>query len=288
MVDRVLFGAWQQADINDAMSRASKTGWSPIPNGFYDVLGVFPKEVLATDCSAFDWTFPAWVVQVLIDLKLELMRGTTLSFESAARKRFSEVLGTGCTIRLPDGSRYRQLVQGIMKSGWLLTISANSDAQELITLLAWSRAYTGPCPRLWSMGDDVLMRWQEGLPSGPLELELKRAGILSKFAVPEREFAGFKFGRDSVTGEPWVDPLYPDKHKYLLAHTQEEDLEEVVTSHGLLYSMARLETSRWIQPLLDKYSRWTRSVYKSWAYGHLMTTTKLVQTDDAAGMFALN
>lgn len=263
------------------MNRAGKSGWAPMPNGFYDVLECFPDEVLATDCSAFDWTFPSWIPNLILKIKLEQMQYYCSEYAVAAQARFAEVLGKRCTIRLPDGSRLRQQVDGIMKSGWLLTISANSDAQELITLLAWSRAYPtlGPCPMLWSMGDDVLMRWYPGLDSAPLVREIARVGILSKFASTRREFSGFEFGRDP---HPWVDPLYPEKHKFLLAHTAEEDLEEVITSYGMIYAMARPKSREWLEPLLARYSRWTESIYKAWANG-LLHGVSLVQTGDAGG-----
>lgn len=261
------------------MSRAGKTGWAPMPIGFYDVLETFPDTVLATDCSAFDWTFPSWLPDMIVDIKLSQMQEVSAEFAIAARARFEEVLGTRCTLRLPCGTRYIQTRKGLMKSGWLLTISANSDAQELITLLAWSRAYDGPCPLLWSMGDDVLMRWPKDLDSQPLVAQLRRAGILSKFASPEREFSGFLFGRD---GGPFVDPLYPEKHKYLLAHVPEEQLEEVITAYGLIYSLARPHVRSWLEPLLRKYGRWTDHVYKAWAYG-LLGNVKLVQSGDAGG-----
>lgn len=281
MVDRILFSSWKDVDAACVMQRAGKSGWAPMPVGFYDVLECFPDEVLATDCSAFDWTYPSWIPDMILDIKLEQTQSYSPEYSAAARARFNEVLGTNCTIRLPDGSRLRQTKMGIMKSGWLLTISANSDAQELITLLAWQRAYPdlGECPLLWSMGDDVLMRWYPQLDSQPLVSELLRAGILSKFASPRREFSGFEFGRDP---HPWVDPLYPEKHKFLLAHTAEEDLEEVITSLGLIYSMARPATRGWLEPLLARYSRWSDSIYKAWAHG-LLHGVKLVQTGDAGG-----
>lgn len=177
MVDRVLFSSWKDVDAACVMQRAGKSGWAPMPVGFYDVLECFPDEVLATDCSAFDWTYPSWIPDMILDIKLEQTQSYSPEYSAAARARFNEVLGTNCTIRLPDGSRLRQTKMGIMKSGWLLTISANSDAQELITLLAWQRAYPdlGECPLLWSMGDDVLMRWYPQLDSQPLVSELLRA-----------------------------------------------------------------------------------------------------------------
>lgn len=284
LVDRVLFGQWSSKEIDTVMDRAGKTGWSLLPVGFYDFLETFPDSVLATDCSAFDWTYPAWVVEMIFDIKLQQMESYPPEFEIAVKARMKEVLGSNCVVRLPDGERLRQLIPGIMKSGWYLTINLNSDAQDLITNLAYRRAYHSPCPKLWAMGDDVIMRWPEGQDQQPLVDELKRAGVLSKFATTAREFAGFKAER--VMGKVTIDPLYPNKHKYLLAHVPTEQLEEVITSYGLIYALAG-DVKDWLSPLLRQYSRWTESTTLAWAYG-LLGSTPLVQTGTAGGNFSLH
>lgn len=266
------------------MERAGKSGWSLMPNGFFDLMHYFPQSVMATDCSAFDWTYPAWVIPLLVDVKLEQMGSIPPGFETAVRTRITEVLGTRCVIRLPDGERLQQRVDGIMKSGWFLTINFNSDAQDMITTLAYRRAYNSDCPLLWSMGDDVLMRWPTGQSVEPLLEQLRKAGILSKFAAPNREFAGFSVQR--AGSEITVNPLYPNKHRYLLAHTSAEDLEEVITSYGMIYALADSECRSWIEPLLRQYSRWPQSSFRAWALG-LLGHAPLLRTGDAAGSFGL-
>lgn len=283
LVDRVLFASWAEADKDTAMRRAGKVGWSPLPVGFYDLLEHFPSDVLATDCSAFDWTFPGWVVHLLCQVKLEQTCGTTQEYERAVRTRLEEVLGPRCVLRLPSGERLLQTRWGVMKSGWFLTINLNSDAQDMITSLAYYRAYGTQAPLLWSMGDDVIMRWKPGLDSTPLVNELRRAGILSKFAETRREFAGFSVqGGNPVV----VNPLYPNKHKFLLAHVPSEQLEEVVTSLGLIYALASDKEKDWLKPLLRKYARWPQSSFEAWAYGLLGPQTML-STGQAAALFSL-
>lgn len=286
MVDRVLFGTYVAYEKEHVMERAGKTGWSPVPCGFYDLLDTFSTHVLATDCSAFDWTYPSWVPELIWEVKFQQTSSYAPTFKTAIFNRLAEVLGPDCLVRLPNGTRLKQTIWGLMKSGWLLTINMNSDAQDIITTLAWSRAYPerGQCPLLWSMGDDVIMRWRDDLDPEPLVRELGRAGILSKFAVPSREFAGFLVGRDD-RGRPYVDPLYPEKHKYLLAHTSEDKLEDVVTAYGLIYALARPEARAWLEPYLV-HSRWTRDTYLAWAYGLLGGAT-LALSGDAGGHFTL-
>lgn len=283
MVDRILFHAMFEMDKETAMSRAGKTGWTPMPHGFNDLLESFPDSVLATDCSAFDWTFPEWLPEMITQARLEQFESYSPEFERAFKRRIAEVLGPRCTLRLPNGRRYRQQRYGIMKSGWLGTISVNSDAQDMITSLAWKRAFpeSGQPPLLWSMGDDVIMRWNDKFDSTALVSEIRRLGILSKFAVQSREFSGFNIYR-SPQG-PVVNPLYPNKHRYQLAHVPVEQLEEVLTSYGLVYALS--DQREWIEPYVRQYSRITRSVELAWAHG-LLGGAQMVSTGDAGGNFS--
>lgn len=266
VVDRVLFSTWQKTEIKNCMQIAGKSGWSPMPEGFRGVLAL-GEQVLATDCSAFDWTYPSWLVDLTATIRLEQTRGCSPEYVKTVKARWQEVLGRRCVIKLPDGVIYRQTVQGIMKSGWLLTISGNSMAQELVTIMALKRSRPqAPLPRLWSMGDDVLMQW-DGSDSSDLEQAISRLGILQKFSVQSPEFSGFLI--KGTLKDPVVDPLYPDKHRFLLAHQNVDQLEEVCTAYGLLYALASPESRAWIDPYIEKYSRWTTHTYRMWALGTL-------------------
>lgn len=61
---------------------------------------------------------------------------------------------------------------------------------------------------------------------------LATTGCIVKHVLNTREFAGFRF-----VGE-LVEPLYPDKHKFALAHVTEDALQETLISYFLLYSKA--------------------------------------------------
>lgn len=281
VVDRVLFGSWQQTEIVRCMSHPGKAGWTPMPVGYYSLLATFPENVLATDCSAFDWTFPSWLVSVIFQSRVDRMKSSSETFVNAAWARWLEVLGRDCVMRLPDGSRYAQTELGIMKSGWLLTISVNSEAQDKLSLLAYKRAYgSADMPELWSMGDDVLMAWDDKDPS-PFQEALGTTGILTKFAVHSREFAGFSFIRTALG--PVVNPLYPAKHAFILRHVAREDLTEVLSAYGCLYALADKVESAWVLDLVRAYGRWPMPVYRAWAVGLLPRNVTLVCTGDAAG-----
>lgn len=270
MVDRCLFGTTVSTQVSHPMDSPGKSGWSPFPEGFVHLERMFDGPVLATDCSAFDWTFPAWLVDMIHDLRMELMKGSSESYRAACRARWHEVLGTSCVIRLPSGERLRQTVLGLMKSGWLNTISVNSDAQWFITVLAFIRAFPGQSlPRLWAMGDDVLLFWLASLdwsdePRDPAKLvaEIAQLGILTKMATPERDFAGFRF---HLNGE--VVPLYSTKHKFMLAHADASQVRELCSAYGLLYALTPPHKREWLTPLVEKYGRWTWRTCRLWARG---------------------
>lgn len=243
------------------MKVPGKTGWAPFPGDYRLLENSFPGTVLATDCSAFDWTFPSWLVDVILETRMEQMRYCSQEYAAAAKARWNEVLGTDCVVRLPDGTRLRQRVKGIMKSGWLKTISVNSHAQDNITRLAWKRSRKDDFPLLWAMGDDVLMRWPGGDPDS-LVAEIKKLGIITKMATTDRDFAGFRF---SLNHE--VIPLYPDKHKFILAHAAEDQVAELSSAYGLLYSLTPEEKRGWVSDIVKKYGRWTWRVNRLWAMG---------------------
>jgi len=259
MVDRLLFYDWTREQEN-YLDVSSKVGWSPFPGGYRQLHQAFPQRALATDCSAFDWTAPAWMFAVVLDMKISQTRGIKdhPEVERAMRRRWREVLGDRCVIRLPNGCRYRQTRSGLMKSGWLLTIAGNSAVQALANMAAWRAAgYPGRPPTLWAMGDDILLDWSCGFSPKPLVLWNEFLGLRIKKYSFTREFAGYEF-------EQTTEPLYLDKHLYLLAHTQAEQLSEMADAYGLLYARSGNERMwRLIEPLQSR-PKW---FYRLWAEG---------------------
>jgi len=263
MVDRWLFSDWTQAELDDVMSVMSKAGWSPLPEGFRDFRDTFRGKVITTDCSSFDWTFPSWVVEELLEIRLEQCRNLDSAYEFAVRARFEEVLGTECLIRLPNGDLFQQCRLGLMKSGWYRTIAENSAAQGLITALAWLRSgFDQDLPVLWAMGDDVVMSWPYGQPEAEkFSAALGTTGVINKHWSFRREFAGFEFGEKTVT------PLYPAKHQFMLNRADPDLLRDLGIAFDLLYALARDEVKVKIQPFLNRFSPLMRSYARAWAFG---------------------
>lgn len=224
---------------------------------------------------------------------------------------------------------------GLMKSGWLLTLSANSAAQFLQASVAWQRmqkmhiVHTDTeAPYLWAMGDDMLLRMPEDeiqyypevlAPPGRrhwndkdcdcqelcfvkygLDMSeyprreactlaetikalkasdgeylyrqeyaeflhwygavLGTTGCLVKHVIPAREFAGFTFG---TSGTP--EPLYANKHKFMLKHVRDEHEQETLKSFVLLYAL--VPGYGWLGEWLHRADFPIGPHFKAWALG---------------------
>lgn len=243
-----------------------------MPGGYRYFNTAFPGKTLATDAAAFDWTVQPWMVAMLYDTLMDRTIGNDDSYAAMVFHRLMQVLGPDCIVRLPDGSRYRQAHCGVMKSGWLLTLMGNTNIMLASGLLAWERAssqyfqytpdgYFPEMPPSWGMGDDVIMAWDEALDPEPFVKALNTTGIRIKQHSYDREFAGFRIERTGT-----VTPLYPAKHKTMIAHTPRIRLRDMATAYGLIYSLAE-QVPADIAAFIDEYSPYSKHYYANWARG---------------------
>lgn len=264
MVDRWLFHDYQQACLSRFPEISCKAGWFPLPGGYKVFEADFPVEasVAATDFTSYDWTWTQWLVEMLTNALLNLPLRDNPFYERAVRSRIAEVLGPAFTLRLPNGLIFRQRIWGIMKSGWFLTLIGNSNCVEMIMIAAWFRASIPlPLPRLWTLGDDMIMRLsRELLPAEQLRLIewVEASGVVVKRYSTVREFAGFEFPATDV-----VDPAYDPKHRFVLEHS--ENLMELVDSLSLIYGLSQKDLGHWLR---QRQSR-PPLVIQAWARGVL-------------------
>lgn len=265
IIDRLLFYPWQQSEVNNPDGCASKTGWSVIPAGYAEMLKIFIEEekCLAVDKSAWDWTMPPWVVMAYLRIKFGQTKNKTFSYMAACFNRFREVVGPNSIMRLPTGRRLRQLTWGLMKSGWFLTLSLNSFAQDAQHVLACERMGIRISMTLWAMGDDSLIYWT--LDKKLLEEYLRQlatTGCLVKFANWGREFCGFRVG--GTFDKPLVEPLYPDKHKYNLAYLKPKLEKDTLLSYSLIYGLSK---QTWLREFEEFCPIPMGIIQSSWARG---------------------
>lgn len=155
-------------------------------------------------------------------------------------------MGPDCVVRLPDGTRLRQLIWGIQKSGSLTTLSDNSGAQDVINDVALRELcrelvilFPG-LGKFWAMGDDMIMEWNSEWDVQQFVAILNRLGVDIKSWTHDREFAGFHFAYPDV-----VNPAYPEKHKFLLGC--KGFTQELVDALSLVYALSKSPLGDWLK-----------------------------------------
>lgn len=110
-------------------------------------------KYLEADKSAWDWSVPAWAIELERDCRWDLC------INPLSCPEFKEVFFTAywrllnCRVIFSDGESMKQLVPSTMKSGHKLTISSNSRMQYLIKnycTVGWVNE------SLMAMGDDTI------------------------------------------------------------------------------------------------------------------------------------
>lgn len=259
LVDKCLFYPWFGAEVVSPMIAPSKAGWSPLPGGYQRLMASFPDKAVAIDKTAWDWTMPAWVIFMYVWLKLSQCRNCTDEYMWMCWRRAYFVWGPGSTYRMHDGVVLRQLFWGVQKTGCLLTLSLNSQAQDFQHCLAWIRAFPkiARIPKLWCMGDDQLMEWFDDIAN--YMAQLSKTGCIVKKEELNKEFAGFEFlDKDSVR------PLYPVKHQFVLRHVEPENEQQVLLAFSLLYALAG---SSWFDAVVPFCDFPVGPVQRCWAKG---------------------
>lgn len=264
-MDRCLFYPWYQVEVTRPMEVVPKGGWAPIPSGYQRLVAEFTEsESVAIDKTCWDWTMPAWVITAYVDLKRSQCYNWDDLYEWMVWRRLRLVVGPGTQFLMSNGVYWNQTYWGQMKSGWLLTLSMNSIAQQCQHVLAWKRAGLFGVPsRMWAMGDDVLMRfpYDDGFLQRYMSA-LTTTGCIVKKEQKSREFSGFEFigsGSDII-----VRPLYPDKHKFVIQYLEPEIEQDVLLAYTLIYA---LDQGNWIKDFYHYCEFPVGPMQKMWAKG---------------------
>nr|ASY03257.1 RNA-dependent RNA-polymerase [Norway luteo-like virus 3] len=229
VVDRVLFGRLQQQALTKVGRTPCMVGWSPASAGGYRTMRARLRgDVLCADKSAWDWTVVGWQTDLLLGLVLALAETDDPRWETAVKSRF-RALFEEALFQFSDGQQVEQQCKGIMKSGWFLTIMANSVWQVALHFVVQRERGLSPWDHIpYAMGDDTVQEVPDYL-----EDYLERLGrycILKPKVVKEIEFCGFEMT------ENWVRPCYQSKHRFLLRHLDEATAAETLESYQYLYA----------------------------------------------------
>lgn len=200
-------------------------------------------KILCADKSAWDWTVTDWMTDLLLEFVLALSQDRDGPWEAAVRTRFS-ILFRDALFQFPDGLQVSQRCGGIMKSGWLLTIVANSVWQVALHFIAQIERGRDPREGVpFAMGDDTVQELPVD-PDGYLEA-LSRYCLLKPKVVDVIEFCGFE-----MSGS-WVRPCYQAKHRFLIRHLDEAVAAETLESYQYLYAYDETGFLEVVQRLLE-------------------------------------
>lgn len=237
LIDQMLFSSFSDVLMKRFCRIFTMVGWSPYEGGWR----LIDQKGFGYDKSAWEYTAPKWLFDVALDvieaLNLRPDQSTCYgTWRELARWRFQELFGTP-EFQLTNGMRFRQCVQGLMKSGTFLTILLNSIGQAIVEVSSSLEAGVGIDYLLKAMGDDTIQPKQ----IGPEQLKrIEEYGILIK--EPEiGEFCGMKF-----VGGNRVEPVYRGKHLANLRVLDDLNAVETLQSYQLLYGK-----SEWLPRLRE-------------------------------------
>lgn len=181
----------------------------------------------AVDKTAWDWTVQKWLLDTELELRIRLCNyGPHRDQFAALAKRCYSWAFDSPRLLLTSGRVYRQITPGIMKSGCVNTISANSHMQIILHTVLCLRAGMDPYPLPIAVGDDT----QSNSVNTPTVEEFVRFGAVVKYIDRSPEFVGHYLLQDGPL------PIYVAKHLCRYLMVEDEHLVEFLESMVRLYA----------------------------------------------------
>lgn len=224
---QMMFSEAYDKDIDNAYYIPSQQGAVFVGGGWKLFTQMWAQQGLTCglDKEAWDWTAPAWVFDVCLQLTGRLMRGSRREDWQRIAKSLHKDMFEDPILVLGSGMRYKQLYPGIMKSGCVGTININSRSQVAVHLIASYMMGVDPRPLPACCGDDTIQHVRH---TSYLEV-YERLGVRIKSVSDTLEF----MGHDFPTSGP--RPLYLMKHLKKAAYVREEDLGDYLDSMARMY-----------------------------------------------------
>jgi hypothetical protein len=232
IIDHMLFDEQNKSEVENMWRIPSKVGWSPFGINCRKLLDQFDEPV-CLDKSFWDWSMQKFVTD--IDLEYRLGSSSDTLWMELVKSRYKYCF-EDAIVQLSDGTMYKQICGGLMKSGLVNTISTNSRAQIILDLLVHRRNGTKPGP-ICAQGDDTIQEMPRDL-SCYVE-RLRELGVSAKTEAGAA-FCGFDLRSR--------EPLYKEKHLAKMTTVEFEERESFFLSMQLLYAFS--VDLGWIQKLV--------------------------------------
>lgn len=251
----VLFGPSNDAYVNNWTETPIVYGFSNTGGGFSKLASRFlvpDTKVVEADKKCWDWTMPSWVTEASLRLRRNLADGDPekiQDWENRAREEYRRMYGVGTVMQLSNGKAYAQRTAGLQKSGSVVTISLNSEAQlflHVLTLIRLGVSDKEICSAKYRFivgGDDTLNLFPKEFDVDAYVSTMRTLGckldepkVLS--SLEGAEFFSWRFMNDKDFG--WVGaPVRFDKHfSTLLMNVKDEYLSQALGAHAELYAFS--------------------------------------------------
>lgn len=267
LVCRILLGDLMETAVQRWAQTPSKVGWAPSGAGFTWMVRAFGgRQVLMADKSSWDNTVQPWMVKLLVTFYQRMYPDAGNSWRRLVENHILSLFGWNTRIKVGD-LILQQQQEGILKSGWYLTILSNSVLQFAVHALACKRLKLDPHDGVFfAMGDDTV----QDLPNCDLAAYLEQltlTGCLVKEHKVSRsiEFAGHVMTRTAST------PVYGPKHAWLLSRLNPDVADETLQSYLYLYTF-HADMQELIRPCLlarDPARVPSRELLQDWYCGDL-------------------
>jgi len=207
------------------------------------------RTVNESDKTNWDFNYFPYIYRIAC----KIVQGLAVKPATWSQEQFNEYLQdvSGAFTEMYVNSRYRlsngkivtPAFDGIMKSGWYLTITCNSLAQLILDILCKIRMgfsddeICSPTFQIIVGGDDVLQSFPVGFNQqeyfaqmGLLGIDLKMNEIKNHKSMDGAEFFSnrFELTRSGVVN---THPVRMAKHVYGLTTTKQKDLADALISH---------------------------------------------------------
>lgn len=227
VVWQMLFHYQNDLEIDACYEIPSQQGIVLINGGWKQYLELWTRRGYDTglDKRAWDWTAPGWLLYLDLEFRRRMGRGDKMAeWYVTAKKCYDDMFKT-CVLTLSDGTRWRQLYPGIMKSGCVNTISTNSHMQVMIHFLAcWDQGIS-PYPVCVAVGDDTLQCSRQAVDIQAYS----KFGAIVKSASDGLEFVGHEMLKSGP------QPLYMEKHFVKFLHVPEDFMADYLDSMARMY-----------------------------------------------------
>lgn len=272
----MVFGSGNDKEIETCSKTPSLQGMKLCGGDWKNYVKSFNQLGLwvGQDKSAWDWTAHIELIRLELELRDRLI--TSEPERKMRWRHLAELCYRGAfyhpRLLLSNGQVFEQQHPGIMKSGCVNTISANSHCQVLLHILAASRQGISPFPLPVAVGDDTLVNPR----TAPSIEVLSQFGVIVKPLADDRSFVGHLFPPTADGLGPV--PEYRVKHLFRYLQVEEIVVQDFLESMRRLYVhdfewfafWGRLLVGRGLQPQyshaylqfwydFEDMGRWSRS-----------------------------